>query len=66
MGDHGTAERWFTDDELREMTRPTMDCAIEAVDDGELDRAKDLCEREKHEAQFMHRARSSMDRIEVS
>jgi hypothetical protein len=29
------AERWFTDDELREMARPTMERAIEAIDRGE-------------------------------
>jgi hypothetical protein len=53
-GDHGTGERWFSEEELAEMSRPTMDCAIEAMDAGDLDRAKELCEREKHESQFMH------------
>ena len=28
-------ERWFTDDELREMSRPTMERAIEAIDAGD-------------------------------
>jgi hypothetical protein len=48
------AERWFSDEELRDMSRPTMDCATEAIDRGDLDEAKGLCEREKHESQFMH------------
>lgn len=47
-------ERWFTDDELAEMSRPTMELAIEAIDRGDLEEAKALCEREKHESQFMH------------
>ena len=48
------SERWFSDEELREMSRPTMDCATEAIDRGDLEEAKSLCEREKHESQFMH------------
>ena len=47
-------ERWFSDEELDEMTRPTMDVAIEAIDSGDPKTAKELCEREKHESQFMH------------
>jgi len=47
-------ERWFTDDELDEMARPTMEVAIEAIDRGDTDTAKELCERERHESQFMH------------
>ena len=35
-------ERWFTDEELAEMSRPTMDCAIEAIENGDLDQAKEL------------------------
>jgi hypothetical protein len=30
------AERWFSDDELERMSRPTMDRAIEALDRGDL------------------------------
>ena len=30
------ADRWFSDDELAEMSRPTMDRAIEALDRGDL------------------------------
>ena len=37
-------ERWFSDDELKEMSRPTMERAIEAIDAGDLDGAKALCE----------------------
>jgi len=48
------AERWFTDDELREMARPTMERAIEAIDRGEPEVAKALCEAMKSESQFMH------------
>ena len=47
-------ERWFSDEELAEMSRPTMDVAVEAIEAGDQDRAKELCEREKHESQFMH------------
>jgi hypothetical protein len=47
-------ERWFTDDELREMARPTMERAIEAIDRGEPEVAKSLCEAMKSESQFMH------------
>ena len=47
-------ERWFTDEELDEMSRPTMDVAIEAIDRGDTDEAKQLCEGMKHESQFMH------------
>ena len=48
------SERWFSDEDLREMSRPTMDRATEAIDRGDLDEAKRLCEAMKHESQFMH------------
>jgi hypothetical protein len=32
-------ERWFSDEELEEMSRPTMDMAIEAIDRGDLETA---------------------------
>ena len=48
------SERWFTEDELSEMSRPTMDRAIEAIDRGDGEEAKRLCESMKHESQFMH------------
>jgi hypothetical protein len=48
------AERWFSDEELDEMARPTMQRAIEALAGGEADQAARLCEEMKHESQFMH------------
>ncbi len=48
------SERWFSDDELGEMARPTMDRAIEAIEHGEVEEAKALCEEMKRESQFMH------------
>ena len=48
------AERWFTDEELREMARPTMDRAVEAIDRGDLAEARALCEAMKHEWRSLH------------
>src|SRR5919197_33453 len=48
------AERWFSDEELEEMSRPTMDRAIEAIESGDLEQAKALCEAMKHEWRFRH------------
>src|SRR5947209_20138388 len=48
------SERWFGDDELRELSRPTMDRAIEALDAGDVEAARRLCEEMKHEWRFMH------------
>ena len=48
------AERWFSSDELREMSRPTMDRVVEAIDAGDLEGAKRLCEEMKHEWRFLH------------
>ena len=48
------SERWFTDEELKEMSRPTMDRVIEAIDAGDLEDAKRLCEEMKHEWRFLH------------
>src|SRR5919107_1386411 len=47
-------ERWFSDEELREMARPTMDRAIEAIDRGDLKQARALCEAMKHEWRSLH------------
>ena len=47
-------DRWFDDDELRDMSRPTMDRAIEALDRGDTDEARRLCEEMKHEWQMLH------------
>ena len=48
------SERWFSEEELRQMSRPTMERAVEAIDDGDLEQAKALCESMKWESQFMH------------
>ena len=48
------SERWFSEQELGEMSRPTMERAIEAIEGGDLERAKQLCEAMKWESQFMH------------
>jgi hypothetical protein len=47
-------ERWFSDEELEELSRPTMDRAIEAIEAGDLERAKALCEAMKNEWRFLH------------
>jgi hypothetical protein len=46
--------RWFSDDELRAMSRPTMDRAIEAIDRGDLAAARALCDEMRTEWRFMH------------
>jgi hypothetical protein len=46
--------RWFSEEELSEMSRPTMDRVIEAIDRGDSEAAKRLCEEMKYEGQFMH------------
>jgi len=51
-----TAERWFTDRELQEMARPTMDRAIELLAEGRGDEAAELCGEMKHEWRFLHDA----------
>jgi hypothetical protein len=43
------AERWFSEQELRALARPTMDRAIEALDAGDVQTARELCEAMKHE-----------------
>src|SRR3954451_12902374 len=49
-----TTERWFTDVELTQMSRPTMDRAIEALDAGDTATARRLCEEMKHEWRALH------------
>src|SRR3954464_2909594 len=53
-GGGAMAERWFTDEELREMSRPTMDRAIEALDRGDVEAARALCEAMKYEWRSLH------------
>ena len=48
------ADRWFSEEELEEMSRPTMDRALEAIEAGDLEQAKALCEAMKHEWRFLH------------
>jgi hypothetical protein len=48
------SERWFTEEELTEMSRPTMDRAIDAIDAGDLDAARQRCEEMKHEWLMLH------------
>jgi hypothetical protein len=47
-------ESWFEGKELEEMSRPTMDRAIEAIDAGEIDRARALCAEMKDEWRMLH------------
>jgi hypothetical protein len=48
------SERWFNPGELEQMSRPTMDRAIEALDSGSLADARQLCEEMKHEWLMLH------------
>src|SRR5258708_21520445 len=47
-------DRWFSDEQLEQLSRPTMDRAIEAIDAGDLDGARRLCAEMKHEWQMLH------------
>ena len=47
-------DRWFSPEELDELSRPTMDRAIEAIDAGDLEEARRLCSEMKHEWQMLH------------
>lgn len=47
-------ERWFDEDELRQMSRPTMDRAIEAIEAGRYGEALSLCQAMRHEWRFLH------------
>ncbi len=47
-------DRWFSTEELEQLSRPTMDRAIEAIDAGELEEARRLCAEMKHEWQMLH------------
>jgi hypothetical protein len=48
------SERWFERKELEEMSRPTMDRAIEAIDAGDLTTARRLCDEMRYEWQMLH------------
>jgi hypothetical protein len=45
---------WFEPKELEEMSRPTMDRAVEAIDAGDLEAARRLCEEMKREWLMLH------------
>jgi hypothetical protein len=47
-------ERWFTDEELAAMSRPTMDRALEALDSGDVATARRLCDEMRYEWRWMH------------
>jgi hypothetical protein len=46
--------RWYQPEELAELSRPTMDRAIEAIEAGDTERALELCRAMKHEWRFLH------------
>jgi hypothetical protein len=46
--------RWFDPGELRELSRPTMDRAIEAIERGDSEQAVALCDAMRHEWRFLH------------
>jgi hypothetical protein len=47
-------QRWFEEQELRDLSRPTMDRAIEALDAGDVAEGRRLCEEMKHEWRYLH------------
>jgi hypothetical protein len=47
-------KRIFSDQELQEMGKRTLDCVLEAIDAGDKDKAKDLANRMKQEFNFLH------------
>ena len=46
--------RWFSEEELGQMSRPTMDRAIEALEAGDTETALELCRAMRHEWRFLH------------
>lgn len=51
-----TDTRWFSEHELAEMARPTMDRALEGLAEGRHNDVAALCEAMKHEWRFLHDA----------
>jgi hypothetical protein len=47
-------DRWFEEDELREMSRPTMERIVEAIDAGDLEGAKRLAREGQGEWLMLH------------
>jgi hypothetical protein len=63
IGTEGRApagERWFSSEELRELSRPTMDRAIEAIEAGDGERAVALCDEMRHEWRGLHDTMAGM------
>jgi hypothetical protein len=54
MKEDTMTDRWFSEQELEALSRPTMDRAVEAIDAGELHQARRLCKEMKHEWQMLH------------
>jgi hypothetical protein len=48
------SERWFSSQELTDMSRPTMDRAIEALDAGDVAKARELCDAMRKEWRVLH------------
>lgn len=48
------SERWFSEVELDQMSQPTMDRAIVALEAGDTDTALSLCKAMRHEWRFLH------------
>jgi hypothetical protein len=49
-----SAPRWFSDEELGEMSRPMMERAVEAIDAGDLDAARRVCREAQGEWVMLH------------
>src|SRR5215212_10014253 len=47
-------DRWFEEEELRDMARPTMERIVEAIDAGDLDRARSLAREGQGEWLMLH------------
>jgi hypothetical protein len=48
------SERWFSDEQLDAMSRPTMDRAIAALEAGDVEGARAACEAMRHEWGMLH------------
>jgi hypothetical protein len=47
-------DRWFSDEHLAALARPTMDRAIEAIDRGDIEEARALCDDMRSEWLMLH------------
>lgn len=48
------SDRWFSDEQLQTMARPTMDRALDALDAGDIDAARQACQEMKREWGMLH------------